>query len=64
MTELCKNGIKEISMTKASFICKITNENCKYSRWCFCKDQFKMLYPYCEEECENFELNEIDKGIE
>jgi hypothetical protein len=64
MAELCKNGIKEITITKAAFTCTLTNTNCKFARWCFCKDQFKMLYPYCEEECENFELDEINEDAE
>jgi hypothetical protein len=53
---LCKNGIKEISVIKVAFTCQLTKKICEYAKWCFLENKFKMLYPYCEEECENFEL--------
>jgi hypothetical protein len=62
MAGLCKNGTKEISMIKASFVCKIKKENCQYCKWCYLENRYKMLYPYCEEECDNYEPMTIEIG--
>lgn len=60
---LCTNGdsIVPRGETAKYFICKLTNNNCRFSKWCYQLNEFQMITATDGNVCVNLSFESLEQ---